>query len=55
MQFFADTRRLQEAGLVTARDVVFVSQGNRIAAERMEFDTRTRTGTFYNARGTASR
>ena len=27
---------------------------NRIAAERLEFDTKTRTGTFYNAAGTLS-
>jgi lipopolysaccharide assembly outer membrane protein LptD (OstA) len=38
--------------LVTARGhVVFESQGNRIWADRMEFNTRSRTGTFYNARG----
>ena len=35
-------------------NVVFVSSDNRIAAERMEFNTRTRTGTFYIASGIAS-
>ena len=40
--------------LVAARGhVVFESQGNRIWADRMEFNTRTRTGVFYNARGTS--
>jgi LPS-assembly protein len=56
MQFFADYMEiLKQQDLITARGhVVFVSQGNRIAAERMEFNTRTQTGTFYNAQGTTS-
>ena len=33
---------------------MFVSGGNRITAERMEFNTKTRTGTFYVASGTAT-
>ena len=33
-------------------NVLFVSDGNRIAAERMEFNTKTKTGTFYIAHGT---
>src|SRR5215218_378297 len=56
MQFFADFAEIfKKQDLVTAQGhVVYVSGGNRIAADRMEFDTRTRTGTFYNARGTAT-
>jgi LPS-assembly protein len=56
MQFFADRAEIHsEAGKVSADGhVLFVSGGNRISAERMEFDTRTRTGTFYEAYGIAS-
>ena len=56
MQFFADHAEIYSAsGKVTARgNVLFVSGGNRISAQRMEFDTRTRTGTFYDAYGIAS-
>jgi LPS-assembly protein len=55
MQFFADFAEIfKKQDLVTARGhVVFVSGGNRIWADRMEYNTRTRTGTFYNARGSA--
>ena len=54
IQFFADYVELfKSKDLVNARgNVVFVSGGSRIAADRMEFNTKTRTGTFYNARGT---
>jgi LPS-assembly protein len=54
-QFFADEAELyREAGRVTARgNVLFVQGGNRISAERMEFNTKTRTGTFYEAFGQA--
>jgi LPS-assembly protein len=56
MQFFADYIEVfKKKDLLTARGhVVFVSGGNRIAADSAEFNTRTRTGTFYNARGTAT-
>lgn len=56
MQFFANYIELySEQGLVKARgDVLFVSGGNRISADSMEFQTRTRTGTFYLASGTVS-
>ena len=56
MQFFADYLEIDSAkDLVIGRGhVVFVSGGNRISADRMEFDTKTRTGVFYNAYGTAS-
>jgi LPS-assembly protein len=53
MQFFADhLENYRASGRVTARgNVLFVSPGNRISAERMEFNTHTRTGTFYVAFG----
>ena len=40
--------------VVATGNVLFESDTNRIASERLEFDTRTRTGTFYNAAGTLS-
>ncbi len=53
MQFFADFAEIfKKQDMVIAQGhVVYVSGGNRIAADRMEFNTKTRTGTFYNARG----
>ena len=39
--------------LIASGNVVFTSGSNRIAADRLEFDTSTRTGTFYHAFGTA--
>jgi LPS-assembly protein len=53
LQFFADYAELfmKEDRLTARGHVVFSSQGNRIWADRMEFNTRTRTGVFYNARG----
>ena len=56
MQFFADEAEIfSDADRMTGRgNVVFVTGDNRIAAERMEFNTRTRTGTFYVASGIAS-
>ena len=55
MQFFADYIELEPAkDRIGARGhVVFVSGGNRVSADRMEFNTKTKTGTFYNAFGTA--
>ena len=54
LQFFADYIEIyKKKDFVNARgNVVFVSGGTRIAADRAEFNTRTRTGTFYNAAGT---
>jgi LPS-assembly protein len=54
-QFFADhAEYFKNEGRVTAQGhVVYVSGGSRISAERMEFNTKTRTGTFYVADGTA--
>jgi LPS-assembly protein len=48
IELFTDTN------LVFARGHVVYSSGtNRIAADRMEFNTKTKTGTFYEASGTA--
>ena len=49
VEFFTDQDR------AIARGNVVVSQGrNRIAADRADFNTRTRLGTFYSATGIAS-
>jgi LPS-assembly protein len=48
-EVFSDTDRLLASG-----NVVFVSNNNRISAERLEFNTRTKTGTFFNAAGIAN-
>ena len=54
-QFFADGIEVfnLEDRIVATGDVLFVSGTNRISAERLEYNTRTKTGTFYNASGTA--
>jgi LPS-assembly protein len=56
MQFFADSIEVLPAqSLIRATGhVLFVSGGNRISADRMEFNTSDRTGTFYQASGTLS-
>lgn len=56
MQLFADQlESFRDEGRIVARgNIVYVSGGNRISAERMEFNTKTRTGTFYVAFGTAT-
>ena len=55
LQFFADHMEIfQKEGRVTAEgNVLYISGGNRIYAERMVYFTKTRTGTFYVAHGTA--
>ncbi len=55
LQLFADKVELfrREGRVLAEGHVVFVSGTNRISAERMEFNTKTRTGTFYTASGTA--
>ncbi|MGH9373091.1 MAG: LPS-assembly protein LptD, partial [Vicinamibacterales bacterium] len=55
MQFFADYIEIfkKQDYLAARGNIVFVSGGNRIAADRAEFNTKTRTGTFYNAKGSA--
>ena len=54
-QLFADSvEHFQaEARLLASGHIVFVSGTNRISAEKLDFNTRTRTGTFYMASGTA--
>src|SRR5262245_44801784 len=55
MQLFARQMEVFDSHRVVATgDVLFVQGGNRIAAERLEFDTKTRTGTFYNAAGSVT-
>jgi LPS-assembly protein len=49
VEIFQDRNRV-----VATRNVLVVSPTSRISAERMEFDTRTKTGVFYAADGTAS-
>jgi LPS-assembly protein len=48
-EVFSDADRIRASG-----NVVFVSGTSRISAERMEFNTRTKTGTFYVASGIAN-
>jgi LPS-assembly protein len=48
-EVFSDADRVRASG-----NVVFVSATNRISADRMEYNTRTRTGTFYDASGIAN-
>jgi LPS-assembly protein len=48
IELFEDTHQMIAIG-----DVVFTSGKNRIAADRLEYNTQTKTGIFYNATGTA--
>ena len=48
-ELFTDTDRMRASG-----NVLFVSSSNRISADRLEFNWRTKTGTFYNASGIAN-
>ena len=52
-EFHADQADLfsDESRLLAVGNVVFTSGGNRIAADRVEFDTEAQTGTFYEASG----
>jgi LPS-assembly protein len=49
VEFFVDQHRAVATG-----NVVFVQGMNRIAAERADFNTETRLGTFYHATGMAT-
>src|SRR5215471_6053547 len=49
VELISDADRMRATG-----NVVFVSTGNRISADRLDFNTRTKTGTFYVASGVAS-
>ena len=53
--FAADEIELFESThtLIATGNVVFTSGSNRIAADRLEYNTQTKTGTFHNATGTA--
>jgi LPS-assembly protein len=48
-ELFTDIDRVRASG-----NVVFVSGTSRIAAERLEFNTKTKTGTFFIASGIAN-
>ena len=48
VELFSDTHRLIATG-----NVVFTSGKNRIAADRLDYNTQTKTGVFTNATGTA--
>jgi LPS-assembly protein len=54
--FFADEIETftDENRLIATGNVVFTSGDSRIAAERLEFNTKTKTGTFFNAAGSAA-
>jgi lipopolysaccharide export system protein LptA len=49
VEIFQDTNVMIATG-----NVVFTSGGSRIAADRLEYNTRTRTGTFFNGFGTST-
>ena len=49
VEIFTDTHKLLASG-----NVVFTTGNNRIAADRLEYNTETRTGVFHNATGTAT-
>ncbi len=49
VEFFTDQDRAIASG-----NVVFTQGANRIAADRADFNTQTRLGTFYNASGIAN-
>ncbi len=49
VDYYSDTGQLEASG-----NVVYATRETRVAADRMSFNTKTRTGTFYNASGTMS-
>jgi len=55
-QFYAEFVEvyLDRNHIVATGNVTFVSNNSRISAERMEFDTKTKTGVFYVAHGWAA-
>lgn len=54
MQLFANSVELYqtEGRLIATGDVAFVSGESRISAERLDYDTKSKTGIFYNFSGT---
>jgi len=55
-QFYAEYVEIYQDRnrVVATRNVLVVSPTTRISADRMEFDTKEKTGVFFNAFGTAS-
>ena len=55
LKYYADEVDLftETNELIASGNVVYTSGRSRIAADRAEFNTRTRTGTFYHAFGTS--
>jgi LPS-assembly protein len=55
-KFFADVVDyfISEDRIEASGNVVYVSKESRVAADRLQFNARTKTGTFYNASGTMS-
>jgi LPS-assembly protein len=55
-KFFADVVDyfINEDRIEASGNVVYVSKESRIAADRLQFNAKTKTGTFYNASGTMS-
>ena len=49
VDYFVDTDQIEASG-----NVVYVSKDARVAADRLQFDAKLKTGTFYNASGTMS-
>ena len=49
VDYYTDTGEMEASG-----NVVYATKETRIAADRMSFNTKTKTGTFYNASGTMS-
>ena len=49
VEYFGDTNRLVATG-----NVLVIESDHQIAADKADFDARTRLGTFYNARGFAT-
>ena len=56
MQFFAERMQLfhDRGRVVASGNVLFISGGHRISADRMDFDTKARTGSFFEAHGVVS-
>ena len=52
-QFYADRVDLfsDDSRLLAYGNVVYAAEGSRVAADRVEFNTQTLTGTFFNASG----
>src|SRR4051812_19202227 len=48
-EVFTDSDRVRATG-----NVVFVTGGSRISADRMDYNTKTKTGTFFTASGIAN-